>query len=226
MKLYFYYLVIVIISCGSRSSLEPDCSMKLKSNQDTFVFVQDNIELEDYKQRRYTVVIKNDTSSLSLLLSENKIDSTFSAKLENNCGIFDNDKGDTLAYRTRDYLKVPSKKLTLNEIGELRLILKEVDREYSLDRIKFLRLYIGDIEDASRELTLEYHKKFGKKLGYEKVNELLRKSKLVNTLNTIFSAHSLKIKDVETSEILYYQKKENKLETINVEVIFRFMKEN
>ncbi len=202
----------------NKSELVSDKGEKLKERADTTVLseiIPKEISTSNYFSREYFVVIANDTSGFSCIISQNKTNErifillNYSAlkKTYNSFALADSAE---VTERQRKFKRF-SKPNYPEQIKELKLILDHASKEFDLSKLTSLRLSMGTISGFSTNITKQYIQQFGENFSNpsnKKVVHLIEDSYLSDDLKRILAPYSLKITKCSVDGLVYYKPRE------------------
>lgn len=188
------------------------CSNKIKINDnveslnliDTSVSVKlipRNLSGVRFAKKEYIVLVGQDTSSLSCILSVKNEDSTLIVELVSDLY---NKKfqisEDTSSVVKKDLCKQVRYHKSSNDIliNELKYIFKKVSDDYDVSKLKFISFSILLSGNLAIDISNHYFKKLDarKDFDYEYFENYLFKSHLINELNQIVGVYSICIDEV------------------------------
>ncbi|MNK99917.1 hypothetical protein D3C87_1203340 [compost metagenome] len=208
-------LIILLAGCNFKNdnnSLNKKGVPKEKS--DTIVGVEvvpADIVGTDHIEKEYFVVIKNDTSSFLVIISENKITGkVFMNYRQDPYGrtprSFSAD--DTAAVAYDEPIRKPAKKLNYKkQMRQIELILGDASKDFNLSKLHGLRFGMSTIDGFSQNTTKQYLSKYGERFPYggnSNAAELVKSSVLTADLNKILAPYALIIDEVSIEKLVYF----------------------
>ena len=195
----------MLFSCNFKNNTtQTGKDSRLIENSDTTVAVQvlpEEISGPDYFQKEYFVIMKNDTSSFSWVITENKI----SGKMSMRYRYTPYDKiatsyslKDTAAVAGYEPVKKFNHKSTYeDQIRELKLILKYASKDYDLSKLSYMSIDMSSINGLSQNILEKYVNQFGtiNYLSTQKVTTLIKNSSFKTDLGNLLSPYSVIIKE-------------------------------
>lgn len=195
----------MLFSCNSKSnSMQTRNDSIFHKKEDTTVVVQvvpEEILGADYTQKEYFVIMKNDTSSFSCVITKSKISGKMSMRYQ-----YTPFEKIASSYSTKDTSAVSehkpvrrfNHKLTYKEqIIELKLILKYALKDYDLSKLSRVSIDMSSINGLSQNILEKYVSQFGTidYPSYQKVRTLIENSLFKSDLNNLLSPYSVIIKE-------------------------------
>ncbi|TKC65017.1 hypothetical protein FBD94_00190 [Pedobacter hiemivivus] len=207
-------LIILLAGCDFKNENTPLNQKTVpKEKSDTIVGIEvvpAVISGMDYIEKEYFVVIKNDTSSFSGTVIENKATGKVSIgyrrdPYERTPRSFSSD--DTAAVAYDEPLKKPAKKLNCkDQMRQIELILSYASMDFNLSKSHSLRFAMSAIDGFSQNIAKQYLSKYGEKFPYggnKNAAELVKSSRLTAALNKALAPYSLIIDKVSIDGLGY-----------------------
>lgn len=204
MRYTFLLMISLLLSCNNTSVTYLD------NNNDTIVGVFDIPEEFSgigYTEKRYFIIIKNDTSNYTSTFISNNASGTVSMnyRLDPFISLPDSEAlkdSSILADKIRTP-RSPSRRITYQaQLREIQIILNEAAKQFDLSKLFNIKFKLSTIENLNNLIQEDYEKST-KTITYEALSEKIFKSNIINDLNRLLAIYDLKIQNVVIDGIFY-----------------------
>lgn len=223
MNLTFKLLLLFVLSNGCDlktntipvNSSQTENKTTVKENPDTIVvsrMIPSEISGSDYMEKEYFIVISEDTSGFSCIISKNKIKGNLSIRcdfsryrkvsdpfsLEDSAAVSESGSEKSKLYFVPKYKE---------QVNELKLILEQAAKGLDLSKLNYFTFGMNSFNSFSQNITKQYISLYGEHFrndSNEKVVDLIKKSTLVVDLNRILLPYSLIINEISLDGLAYY----------------------
>jgi len=221
-KLFVILWFQLLFSCISKSNNDQTKDYKKSDTTVVIQLVPTEISGKGRIEKEYFLVVANDTSSFSCVLSENKINGAFSMHYRTTPYgkmpvSFSSE--DTLAVMVDKQKKKSYRKIAYKEqLGELGFLLHYVSKDYNLNKLSNFRFAMGSIDGLSQYTLDKYIDQYGA-INYKsnhKVADLIKNSYFTADLNNIISPYSITIHEISIDNLMLYKLQDSTGETKQV----------
>ena len=213
--LYILPLFLMLFSCNSKSNtIQTIKDNILQYKADTTVagnVLPQDILGKEYFQKEYFVIMKNDTSSFSVVITENKISGKMSMRYwytPYEKIAFSYSSNDTAAVSQYEPVKRFNHKSTYeDQIRELKLILKYASKDFNMSKVSNISFALRTFDEICQNTTKQYIGKYGETFtngSNGKIVALMENTSLIKNLNNILVPYSLTINKTSMDGLMYY----------------------
>ena len=240
MKLIYFTLVLFLISCETRQGSEKAMNVpretlnEQRRDFDTVVGiikVPPELSVSNYSGRDYFLIMDGDTSDLTFTTTTNMESGDISGSF-NFLRAYQNynseNLADTNAINRNIIHQSHSKKMTSDQVlRELKLLLAYVAKDADMQKLTFLRFFIGDVPDFTAEVQKIFFNQYHRSINIRDSRALagiIESSNFTKQLDEIFSDYSLSVDKVFFSDLVIIMRNDSALpsnqEGLNGPVVF------